>query len=166
MPRTGKYLSVIWVLPAFIGGLLAQSSVLPTWLQPRVIPDFVLILVVLYGGLLGWQKGLLAGLLGTVMESLVSTAPLGVHLVRLGVVGLGAGLSGSRFERTGLLVPPVLVAMGTVVGAVLTVLSLQVIGWVVALTPPAAADVVLQAALNALVSLAVLPLLRRSLKLH
>src|SRR5713226_7590445 len=100
---------MIWMVPALGGAVLAQATVLPVWLPQRAVPDLVLILVVLWGALRGWRQGLATGLVGGFLESVVSAAPLGVHLLRLGTVGIGAGLGGARFERTGPLIPPALV---------------------------------------------------------
>lgn len=154
---------MIWMIPALGAAVLAQSTVLSTWFPQRIVPDLALILVALCGGLRGWRPGLFSGLLGGLMMSGVSVAPIGVHLVRLAVVGAGAGLAGARFGRGGPLVAPVLVALATVAAAVFGTVGLQAAGWRVAVTGPAAAEFAGQALLNALVALPLLPLLRRML---
>lgn len=154
---------MIWMIPALGGAVLAQSTLLSLWFPPRLVPDLALILVVLCGGLRGWRHGLLAGLVGGFVLAVVSAAPLGVHLVRLGAIGAGVGLAGARFERGGPLLPPAVIVVATLVAALLGVVSLQAAGWIVALSGPAAAEFALQALVNALVGLAVLPVLRRVL---
>jgi hypothetical protein len=152
---------VIWVAILLTLALVVQSSALATWLRSGLTPDLLLIVTVLYGGLQGWRRGLAAGLLGGFLGSLVSVAPLGVYLIRMGGLGLGAGLAGGRFERTSPLLPPALVGVGTMAAAVVTTAALQAAGWLVPLTGPAMIELVLQAAMNAGIALLLLPLIRR-----
>ncbi|MBI4213774.1 MAG: hypothetical protein HY534_05625 [Chloroflexi bacterium] len=91
----------------------------------------------------------------------MSAVPIGVLLFRLGMVGLGAGMSQSRFERTGLLFPPVLVALATLAAAVLAGLGLETVGWSVAWSGPVAGNFAVQAVINAALGAALLPAVRR-----
>lgn len=152
-----------WIIPMLGVAVTLQSTVLATWIRPGVVPDLALILVVLYGGLRGWRRGLAAGLVAAGFVSLVSAAPFGVHVFRLVALGVGAGIVGAGFERTSPLVPPALVALATVTAMPLETLALQAAGWVVALNGFMAGERLLQAALNAGLALAVLPMLRRVL---
>ena len=150
------------MIPALVVAVLARSSVLSVWLPTRVLPDVALILIVLYGGLRGWRHGLALGLLGGSIEGLVSAAPAGVPVFRLGMVGLGAGMCQSRFERTGVLFPPALVAVATLVAdLLLAALALQAAGRVVVLGGPLAADIAVQSVVNAGLSAIALPIIRR-----
>lgn len=149
-----------WLAPILAVAVLLQSTALAVWVRPGVIPDLALIVVVLFAGLRGWRQGLATGLIGGFIESLVSIAPLGVHLVRLAAIGVGAGVTGGRFERTSPLLPPALVAVATFAAALLATLSLQATGWVVAFSGFAAGELVFQASLNAALSIFLLPLLR------
>jgi rod shape-determining protein MreD len=152
---------VRWIVPLVALLLLFQSSALAVWLRPGVIPDLALIVVVLFAGLRGWRQGLAVGLLGGFIESLLSVAPAGVHLVRLALTAVGAGLAGGGFERTSALLPPALVAGATLAATLLATLSMQASGWVVQFTPVLVGELALQALLNAGISLIFLPLVRQ-----
>ena len=150
-------------MPLLVVLVLVQSSALSVWLRPGVIPDLALVVVVLFAGLRGWRQGLATGLVGGFIESLISAAPAGVHLVRLAAIAVGAGLTGGGFERTSPLLPPALVAVATLAAALLATLSLQATGWVVSFSAFTAGELAFQACLNALLSLIFLPLLRQLL---
>ncbi len=149
-----------WIIPAIVAALLLQSTALPIWLRPGVVPDLVLVLITLFAGLRGWRQGLIAGLVGAVMESVVSVAPLGVHLVRLSAVGVAAGVMGRGFERSTPLLAPALVALATLGGTVLVTLSLQATGRIVLFTGLSASEIVFQMLINAALGIGVLPVLR------
>ena len=92
----------------------------------------VLVLVVAWATLRGWEAGLIAGLLGGFFVELASAVPFGVNIFRLAVLGLGVGLVMERLARTSAMVPVIAAVVGSVLGFGLTVVALQAARWPIA----------------------------------
>lgn len=70
---------------------LLQSVVASYLTIGQASPDFVLVVVVCYGLLFGWEIGLGAGAIGGLLVDLTVGRFVGSHILSLGLVGLVAG---------------------------------------------------------------------------
>jgi rod shape-determining protein MreD len=120
---------VLWVLPLLVGSAIVQSIALPGTTLLGVRPDLVLVIVVGWAVLRGWEEGLVVGLIGGFMTDLTAATPFGINLVRLGVVGAASGLAMQRLARQGPVIPLGAAAFGTVLGFAITVLGMQATRW-------------------------------------
>ena len=121
-----------WVIALLVSGALLEAATLrglPVG-APRL--EVTLIVVVGWAMLRGWEEGLLAGLIGGLIVDSLSLAPFGVHSLRLGAVGLGAGLLVARWGQSSPLLPVTGAALASVSAFALSVLALQASGWSVA----------------------------------
>ena len=117
------------MLPFLFVAALLQSVFLPGFLFPGVRPDFVLVVVVGWAWIRGWEEGLIVGLIGGLFVDLSSAAPLGVHTVRLAGMGVLAGFVMARLARTSPALPIAAAAVGSLFSFSFSVLSLQAAGW-------------------------------------
>jgi len=120
---------VLWLLPILFAAAILQSVALPGAILLGVRPDLVLVVVVSWGLLRGWEDGLVVGLVGGLMTDLTAATPFGINIVRLGVVGVAAGLAMQRLAHQGPLVPFAAAAVGTLLGFALMVLGMQATRW-------------------------------------
>ena len=123
---------MLWLTPFLLLATLLDSLAVPGALPNGVRPDLVLVLIVAWATLRGWEEGLIAGLLGGFFVDLTSAVPFGVNIFRLGALGLGAGLVMERLARTSVMVPVVAAVVGSLLGFVLTVVALQATRWPIA----------------------------------
>src|SRR5438874_1019178 len=122
-----------WVIPLLAGASLLESAAVRGFITGGLHPELSLVIVVGWAALRGWDEGLLVGIIGGIFVDLMSAAPFGVNVVRLGLVGLGAGLVMTRVAHGSALFPLAgAAACGSLVGFVLSVLALQASGWSVA----------------------------------
>jgi rod shape-determining protein MreD len=120
---------VLWLLPILVGAALLQAITLPGTTLFGVRPDLVLVIVVGWAVLRGWEDGLVVGLIGGFMIDLTAATPFGINLVRLGVVGAASGLAMQRLARQGPLMPLGAAFFGTLLGFAMTVLGMQATRW-------------------------------------
>lgn len=120
---------MLWLLPILVGAAILQSIALPGTTLFGVRPDLVLVIVVGWALLRGWEDGLVVGLIGGFMTDLTAATPFGINLVRLGVVGAASGLAMQRLARQGPLVPLAAAALGSILGFAMTVLGMQATRW-------------------------------------
>jgi rod shape-determining protein MreD len=151
---------MLWLLPILLVAVILQSIALPGAIFFGVRPDLVLIIVVGWAILRGWEDGLVIGLIGGFMTDLTSATPFAINLVRLGVVGLAAGIAMQRLARQGPLVPIVAAAAATILGFVLTVLGLQATRWGLPWEHTLVFQALPSAVLNAALMAAAFPALR------
>lgn len=150
---------MLWLVPILLVAVILQSIALPGAIFFGVRPDLVLVLVVGWAVLRGWEDGLVIGLLGGFMTDLTSATPFAINLVRLGVVGLAAGIAMQRLARQGPLVP-IAAAAATILGFVLTVLGLQATRWGLPWEHTLVFQALPSAVLNAALMAAAFPALR------
>ena len=149
------------LLPILLVAVVLQSAALPGGLALGVRPDLVLVVVIGWGMLRGWQDGLVIGLIGGFMTDLASAMPWGIHIVRLGILGFAAGLAMQRLERQGPLIPLAGTTVATILGFGLTVLGLQATRWAIPWEYALVFQALPSAVLNTALMAGAFPLLRR-----
>lgn len=136
------------------GGLLALAGLVQTaWLSrieiSGAILDPLLPIAVAVGILRGATSGAVVGLAGGLLQDLLSGGPLGVNGLTKLVVGFASGL----FERSIYIENPLLPAVATFAGTLLSEILLVVVGQVTGLgreTAGALPRALMQAVLNSL----------------
>jgi rod shape-determining protein MreD len=151
---------VLWLLPILVGAAILQAIALPGTTLFGVRPDLVLIVVVGWAVLRGWQDGLVVGLVGGFMTDLTAATPFGINLVRLGVVGAASGLAMQRLARQGPLMPLGAAAFGTILGFAMTVLGMQATKWALPWEYALVFQALPTAALNTVIMAIAFPALR------
>lgn len=151
---------MLLLLPVLLIAVVLQSVTLPGAALQSIRPDLVLVIAVGWGTLRGWEDGLVVGLIGGFMTDLTSATPWGINIVRLGVVGVAAGLAAQRLAREGPLVPIAAAASTTILGFALTVLGLQATRWALPWEHALVFQALPSAALNAAIMVAAFPVLR------
>lgn len=121
---------MLWLVPILLACAIVQSAAVPGLVTNGIRPELVLVLVVGWGSMRGWEEGLVAGLIGGFFTDLTSAAPLGISMVRLGVIGLVAGLVVDRLARSSAVFPIVAAVAGSLGSFLLSVLGLQAAGWI------------------------------------
>lgn len=119
-----------WLVPILLACAIVESAAVPGLIKNNLRPELALVVVVGWGSIRGWQEGLLAGVIGGFFGDLTSAAPFGVNIVRLGALGLVAGLVMDRLARTSAVFPVAAAVAGSLCGFMLSVLGLQAGGWV------------------------------------
>ncbi|HEU5298179.1 MAG TPA: rod shape-determining protein MreD [bacterium] len=136
------------------GGLLAGAGLVQTAWLARIeisgaILDPLLPIAVAVGILRGATSGAVVGLAGGLLQDLLSGGPLGVNGLTKLVVGFASGL----FERSIYIENPLLPAVATFAGTLLSEILLVVVGQVTGLgreTAGALPRALMQAVLNSL----------------
>lgn len=120
-----------WVLTGFlVVAYLLQQSVAPTYLAFNgITPDILLVLVVSYGLLFGWEVGLAAGVIGGLLTDLTAGRFIGLHILSLGLVGLIAGLVEEKVFKDNFLLAPIGGFLGSVVSQTVVMGCLWFYGW-------------------------------------
>lgn len=118
-----------WLVPILLVCAVAESVTVPGQVGNHIRPELALVVVVGWGSMRGWEEGLLAGLLGGLMADLASVGPFGVHILRMGVMGLAAGLLMNRLVRTSSVLPVGAAVVGSLLSFAIGVLGLQAAGW-------------------------------------
>ena len=147
-------------VPITLFAVVVQSIALPSTPLAGIRPDLVLVIVVAWGMLRGWEDGLVVGLIGGFMTDLTAATPWGINLVRLGVLGVAAGIAMQRLARQGPLVPLAAVAPATIGGFALTVLGLQATRWALPWEYALVFHTLPSAIVNTLIMAVVFPVLR------
>lgn len=120
-----------WLLLLLLTAAVAQSAVLPGLVMNAIRPDLAVVIVVGWATLRGWEEGVLVGLAAGFFVDLASAAPFGVHVIRLGLLGLVAGFAMTRLARTSAVLPIAAAVVGSLGAFLFAVLSLQAAGWTV-----------------------------------
>jgi rod shape-determining protein MreD len=108
---------------------LLQSVVSSYLAIGGITPDFLLVVVVTYGLLFGWEVGLSAGVFGGLLIDLTAGRFIGLHVLSLGVVGVFAGLAEDKIFKDNMLLAPVGGFMGSVASQTIVVFCLWLFGW-------------------------------------
>jgi rod shape-determining protein MreD len=149
-----------WIIALLVAGALLEAAALRGLPMGAPRLEVTLIVVVGWAMLRGWEEGLLAGLIGGLIVDSLSLAPFGVHSLRLGAAGLGAGLLVARWGQSSPLLPVTAAALASMFAFTLSVLALQASGWSVAWERALATQAIPSAALAACGMAIGFPLLR------
>lgn len=123
-----------WFLAGIVLVAFLLQSVVSTYLSVfGITPDFLLVVVVTYGLLFGWEVGLAAGALGGLLIDLTASRFIGLHVFSLGTVGLIAGLVEEKVFKENILLAPTGGFFGTVLSQVIVLGCLWLYGWQVSL---------------------------------
>lgn len=121
-----------WVLTALLVLAFLLQSVLSSHLAiAGVAPDLVLVVVLTFGLLFGWEVGLGAGVLGGLLIDMNAGRIIGLHVLSLGTVGLAIGLAEGRVFKDNLLLAPLAGFVGTAISKSIAMICLWLLGWYV-----------------------------------
>lgn len=101
------------IIASFILALLMEGSVLSFFVVESALPDMLLVLVMIWGFILGPKAGGLLGLLGGFLQDVLFGSGLGYFALAKMLMGYGAGVLGREFYREQLLAPALLLFAGT-----------------------------------------------------
>jgi rod shape-determining protein MreD len=116
------YLSI----PVLAIAVILQATVMPELRIQGGMPDLVLLLVLAWSLMGGFEQGIIWAIVGGMLQDLISAAPLGTTSLALVIAIAAMGLVMDRINPRSLLLPPVaaVVATGIVHGVTLVVLLL------------------------------------------
>jgi rod shape-determining protein MreD len=129
-----------------------QSSVLPRIGILGVHLDLVLLLIMVWSVLRGFDEALVWGLVGGVLVDLYSAGPFGVNVLALGVVAILAAVAGTTLRQARGLVLLAYSPVGTIVYQLITLFILQNLEWRVDWPSMVALVVLPSAILNTIVA--------------
>jgi len=118
---------VIWCVVMLLAVSL-QSTVIPVLSIGGVRPDFVLVVVVLAALSGGRETGVLCGVLGGLLQDLMSVGPFGLNILAKLLLGLLVGFYERKVNQGNFLLPLVTIAAGTVGATILTAVFLLAYG--------------------------------------
>ncbi|HHX87098.1 MAG TPA: rod shape-determining protein MreD, partial [Firmicutes bacterium] len=101
------------IIICFILALLLEGSVLSFFVVESALPDMLLVLVMIWGFILGPRAGALLGLVGGLLQDVLFGSGLGYFALVKMLMGYGAGTLGREFYREQLLAPMLLLFVGT-----------------------------------------------------
>ena len=117
------------IIISFVLALLLEGSVLSFFMVERALPDLLLVLVMIWGFILGPRVGGILGLLGGFFQDILFGSSLGYFALAKMLMGYGAGFLGREFYREQLLAPTLLLFAGTLAHELLlNILVSQFIG--------------------------------------
>lgn len=119
----GKYLLFVFF------PLVLQTVVFPHLPLFGVVPNLILLITICYGLLEGIRPGLYLGILGGLCLDLASSGILGINIIAMGALGLGAGYLERMVFKDYLLVPVCLVQIGTILAELFSCCILLAFGW-------------------------------------
>jgi len=103
----------LMIAASFILALLLEGSVLSFFVIENALPDMLLVLVMIWGFILGPRPGLMLGLMGGLLQDVLFGSGLGYFALAKMLMGYGAGVLGREFYREQLLAPTLLLFAGT-----------------------------------------------------
>lgn len=104
---------------------LLQSSFLEIIAVAGVKPDLVMLIIVLYGFLLGPREGAFLGYIGGLVEDLIFGQYIGLSALSSMVAGYLAGVAGERLYRENILVASMVTFFATLAGFLVNYLLLH-----------------------------------------
>ena len=93
---------------------LVQASFMPATALLNIVPDFALVLLLVWSASRGMEEGLLWAFGLGLWIDFLTLDPLGTHVLPLLVVAIVGGLTRGRLFRSGLILPAVAVVGATV----------------------------------------------------
>lgn len=119
-----------WVLAGLLVlAFLLQSVVVSYFSFAGVLPDLVMVMVLSYGLLFGWEVGLGAGILGGLLLDLTTARYVGLHVLTLGLVGLVSGVVEEKVFKDNILLAPTAGFVASVANQSIVFVALWVFGW-------------------------------------
>jgi len=119
-----------WFLTGILMVTFLLQSVVAAYLSiGGIVPDLLLMLVVSYGLLFGWQVGLGGGILSGLLMDLSTGRFIGAHVLAMGTVGLVAGLVEQKVFKDNILLAPAAGFAGSVGGQTIILTCLAIYGW-------------------------------------
>lgn len=119
-----------WVLTGILVMAYLIQSVVAIYLSiGNITPDIVLIVVISYGLLFGWEVGLIAGVLGGMLVDLTFNRYIGLHVLSLGLIGLVAGMVEEKVFKDNLLLAPIAGFVGSLASHSILAVALSFYGW-------------------------------------
>ncbi len=120
----GGYLSI----PVLALAVVIQATVLPELRIAGGAPDLLLLLVLGYSLLQGFERGVVWAIVGGLLHDLISAVPEGVtSLALVATIGAAALVVGRNTPRN-LVIPPLLAAGATVLYHIVVLVALLVVG--------------------------------------
>ncbi len=120
----GRYLSI----PILIIAAVLQSSVIPAIRIASGGPDLIFMLVLSWMMLADTEEGIFWAMVGGITQDLVSGLPTGTSALALVIVAFLVNLVFGPIARNNLIIPPVVIAAGTVLYHLLLIGLLAVLG--------------------------------------
>lgn len=111
-----------------LSSLILQSTVFSHLTLAGAKPDIALILIVLYAIIYGSKEGALAGITAGLLQDLMFGQYLGINILTKVTVGYLFGLLERRIYKENLLIPVIVVFVGTLANEVLLYLFRLAIG--------------------------------------
>lgn len=151
-----------WVLTGVVVVAFLLQSVVSTYAAiSGITPDFLLVVIVAFGLLFGWQVGLGAGVLAGLLVDLIAGRFIGIHVLSLGLVGLLAGMAEEKVFKENILLAPTAGLVGSVVNQLVVMACLWMFGWQIPFAETLRATVLPAALYDMVVSVAVYHLIYR-----
>lgn len=91
-----------------------QSTLIPALSIGGIRPDFVLVVVVSAALAEGSETGVLCGVLGGLLQDLLSAGPFGINTIAKMLIGWGVGFYERKVNKGNLLLPLLAVTAGTI----------------------------------------------------
>lgn len=146
----------------FILALLLEGSVLSFFIVERALPDLLLVMIILWGFLLGERRGGLLGLCAGLLQDIFYGSGLGYFALAKMLLGYGSGLLRREFYQEQLLTPVLMVFVGTLLHELLlNILVGQFVGLRAPLQWTVSQFLIPKAVYNAGLALLLYPLLFR-----
>ncbi|CAN5807751.1 hypothetical protein BH20CHL4_BH20CHL4_12490 [soil metagenome] len=101
---------------------LLQATVFPEASLISVMPDFTLVIVLIWSAVRGVQEGLIWAFATGILVDTIALDPLGANALALLPAVLLGGMAGQRFFHSGLIVPVLAALVATFLHAVLLLL--------------------------------------------
>jgi len=112
-----------------VSAYLLQSIVAIYLSIGHITPDIVLIVVLSYGLLFGWEAGLVAGVVGGLLVDLTFSRYIGLHVLSMSLIGFVAGMVEEKVFKDNLLLAPIAGFFGSLANHLILMLVLALYGW-------------------------------------
>lgn len=112
---------LVWLVVMLVAVAL-QSTVIPALALDGLRPDLILVTVVAAALTEGREAGVLCGIIGGLLQDLLSAGTFGVNILTKMLVGLLVGIFERKINKKNLLMPLAAVGAGTVAALLIQVL--------------------------------------------
>ena len=120
----GRYLS----LPILVIAAILQSTVVPEIRIGGGGPDLILMAVLSWMLLADTEEGIIWAMVGGIVQDLISGIPTGTSALALVFVAFAANLAFGPLARNNVVIPPIAVALGTVLYHLILAVLLSILG--------------------------------------